>query len=91
MGFHIDACAPGHKEGKGKVEAKVRLSRLRLDPTGRAWSGLEELQAHTDQRLETWAKWALCPATGGYGANGPGELGAGAVTSAGVARAPRAL
>lgn len=64
VGFHIDACAPGHKEGKGKVEAKVRLSRLRLDPTHRAWAGLEELQAHTDERLENWAKRALCPATG---------------------------
>jgi len=64
VGFHIDACAPGAAEAKGKVEAKVRLSRLRLDPSHRRWDGLEELQERTDGRIEAWAKRAVCPATG---------------------------
>jgi len=64
VGFHIDACAGGAPEAKGKVEAKVRLSRLRLDPARRRWDSLEELQAWTDARIETWAQRALCPATG---------------------------
>lgn len=64
VGFHIDACEPGHKEAKGKVEAKVRLSRLRLDPYGRRWDCLEELQVWTDERIERWAERATCPATG---------------------------
>jgi transposase len=64
VGFHVDACEPGHKEGKGKVEAKVRFSRLRLDPYRRRWDSLEELQAWTDERIERWAERATCPATG---------------------------
>ena len=64
VGFHIDACAPGAAEAKGKVEAKVRLSRLRLDPAQRRWESLEELQAWTDERVEAWARRAICPATG---------------------------
>jgi transposase len=64
VGFHIDACAPGEANAKGKVEAKVRLGRLRADPTGRRFEGMEELQGWSDERLETWAKCAICPATG---------------------------
>jgi transposase len=64
VGFHIDACAPRQAQAKGKVEAKVRLSRLLLDPGRRAWDSLEELQAFTDERVERWAERALCPATG---------------------------
>lgn len=64
VGFHIDPCPPRAAEAKGKVEAKVRLSRLRLDPSHRRWEGLDELQATTDQRINAWAKRAECPATG---------------------------
>jgi len=64
VGFHIDACAPRQAQAKGKVEAKVRLSRLLLDPGRRAWASLEELQVFTDERVERWAERALCPATG---------------------------
>ena len=64
VGFHIDACAPRQAQAKGKVEAKVRLSRLLLDPGRRACDSLEELQALTDERVERWAEQALCPATG---------------------------
>jgi transposase len=64
VGFHIEACEPGEGRAKGKVEAKVRLSRLRLDPGRRRWDGLEELQAVTDARITAWATRAMCPATG---------------------------
>ncbi len=64
VGFHIDACLSGAPEAKGKVEAKVRLSRLRVDPGPRCFDALEELQQWTDQRLLAWSRRALCPATG---------------------------
>jgi transposase len=64
VGFHIDACPPRQAQAKGKVEAKVRLSRCLLDPCRRSWDSLEELQAATDERLQRWAERALCPATG---------------------------
>jgi transposase len=64
VGFHIDACNPRAAEAKGKVEAKVRLSRLVADPGDRPFDGLEHLQEWTDRRLESWAKRAICPATG---------------------------
>jgi transposase len=64
VGFHIDACSPGQANAKGKAEAKVRLSRLRVDPTGLEFDGLEHLQAWTDHRIACWAKRAICPATG---------------------------
>lgn len=64
VGFHIDACLPRDPEAKGKAEAGVRLSRLRVDPGPRRFDRLEELQGWTDERLEAWAKRAVCPATG---------------------------
>jgi len=64
VGFHVDACQPRCANAKGKAEAKVRLSRLRLDPTGNRHDALEELQEQTDRRIERWAKRAICPATG---------------------------
>lgn len=64
VGFHIDACQARQAQAKGKVEAKVRLSRLLLDPAGRSWDSLEELQKSTDERVERWAERAQCPATG---------------------------
>jgi transposase len=63
VGFHIDACAPREPQAKGKSEAKVKLSR-RLVDTERPYSGLEELQAETDARVERWARCSICPATG---------------------------
>jgi len=64
VGFHVDACNPRDPEAKGKAEAAVRLTRLRLDPTTRPYEGLEDLQSWSDQRVEAWAKRAVCPATG---------------------------
>jgi transposase len=64
VGFHIDACPPREPTAKGKVESKVRLSRLRLDPRGMRFEALEELQERTDRRIERWARSAICPATG---------------------------
>lgn len=64
VGFHIDACEARQAQAKGKVEAKVRLSRLLLAPSDRSWASLEELQQATDERVERWARRALCPVTG---------------------------
>jgi len=63
VGFHIDACAPRPPQAKGKTEAKVKLSRRLID-ADRAYTGIEELQAETDGRIERWAKRTICPATG---------------------------
>lgn len=64
VGFHIDACQARDPEAKGKVEAKVRLSRLRADPGRQRFDSLEDLQQWTDQRLHDWSGRAICPATG---------------------------
>jgi hypothetical protein len=64
VGFHIDACQSGEANAKGKVEAKVRLGRLRANPGVSRFDGLEHLQSWTDARLEQWSNRALCPATG---------------------------
>lgn len=64
VGFHVDACQPRAANAKGKVEAKVKLSRFLIDPASRDWIDLDELQRVTDQRVQQWAKRATCPATG---------------------------
>jgi transposase len=62
--FHIDACQAGAADAKGKVEAKVKLSRGAIDPYRKHWDDLEHLQRFTNERIERWAAKALCPATG---------------------------
>lgn len=64
VGFHVDACPPREAWAKGKVESKVRLVRLRANPEGQRFRGLEDLQAWTDERLAAWSAKAVCPATG---------------------------
>lgn len=64
VGFHIDACQPRAGNAKGKIEAKVKLSRFLLDPASRDWLSLRELQEATDKRIEDWQTKAICPATG---------------------------
>ena len=65
VGFHVDACLPRAANAKGKVEAKVRLSRLLMAMIrDRVFDGLAELQAVTDARVDTWCKRTICPATG---------------------------
>lgn len=64
VGFHIDACSPGEPVAKGKVEAKVRLSRLLGDVARRSYDSIEHLQEVTDQKIAVWSRRAVCPATG---------------------------
>jgi hypothetical protein len=67
MGFHVDACLPRQAHHKGKVESKVRLSRLLVDPGDRDFGdfgSIEDLQGWTDERLDRWTRRAICPATG---------------------------
>ncbi len=64
VGFHVDACPPRAGNAKGKVEAKVHLARLRVTPRDENFDGLEHLQAWSDQRLDRWARKAMCPMTG---------------------------
>jgi len=64
VGFHIDACTPRRAYEKGKVEAKVRLARLRANPEGQVFDSLEHLQSWTDKRLDMWSRKAVCPITG---------------------------
>ena len=62
--FHIDPCWPRSPEAKGKVERRIRDSRLHADPSRRVWRDLEELQAWTDERMAASAARRRCPATG---------------------------
>jgi transposase len=64
VGFHIDACAPDAPEQKGKTEAKVKLCRRLVEPLGKRFDGIEDLQEQTDERVERWSERAICPATG---------------------------
>jgi len=64
VGFHIDACPPSAPNTKGKVESKVHLARLRVNPGQRCFDSLEHLQEWTDQRILQWSEKAICPATG---------------------------
>jgi transposase len=64
VGFHIDACQPSSPNAKGKVESKVRFSRLRVNPGRRRFDGIEHLQEWTDQRILAWSEKATCPVTG---------------------------
>lgn len=64
MKFHVDACAPRQPQRKGKVERRVRDHRAAIDPYGRTFRDLAELQAWTDARLAARAAERRCPATG---------------------------
>jgi transposase len=64
MKFHVDACAPRQPQRKGKVERRVRDHRAAIDPCGRSFRDLAELQAWTDARVAARAAERRCPATG---------------------------
>jgi len=63
MKFHVDACAPRQPQRKGKVERRVRDQRAAIDPYGRTFRDLAELQAWTDARVAARAAERRCPAT----------------------------
>ena len=62
--FHIDACAPGSPEAKGKVERGIRTERQWLELRRRDWESWDELQVWTDVRMQEEAARRMCPATG---------------------------
>jgi hypothetical protein len=62
--FHVDAARPYAPGDKGKVERRIRHRRSGIDVYGRIWESVEELQAHTDARIERDAGRRRCPATG---------------------------
>jgi transposase len=64
MKFHVDACAPRQPQRKGKVERRVRDQRTAIDPYGRTFRDLAELQDWTDARLAARAAERRCPASG---------------------------
>lgn len=62
--FHIDPCAPRHPQAKGKVERGIGGDRAWREVRERDWSGWDELQAWTDERVAREAQVRTCPATG---------------------------
>lgn len=62
--FHIDVARPYAPRDKGKVERRIGDDRGWLDPQGRPWRDLAELQAWTDARGTERAHRRRCPATG---------------------------
>jgi transposase len=62
--FHIDACPVHHPEAKGKVERGIGADRAWREVAVRDWSGWDELQAWTDERVAHEAQARTCPATG---------------------------
>jgi transposase len=63
MGFHIDPHEVRQPQQKGKAERRVSAARQRLD-LKRGFASLDDLQVHTDVRLERDAKTRKCPVTG---------------------------
>lgn len=64
VGFHVDACLPRSPEDKGKVESRIGKLQQRMDPSGKTFAGLADLQRWTDGELERSAGQRTCPATG---------------------------
>jgi len=64
LGFHIDPCLPRSPEDKGKVESRIGKLQQRLDPRGRVFAGLADLQRWSDAQVARGAQQRTCPATG---------------------------
>ena len=62
--FHIDLCPVRHPQAKGKVERGIGADRAWREVEMRDWSGWDELQAWTDERVAREAHARTCPATG---------------------------
>jgi len=62
--FHIDPCPVRHPQAKGKVERGIGGDRGWHEVATREWSGWDELQAWTDERVDREARARMCPATG---------------------------
>ncbi len=62
--FHIDPCPVRHPQAKAKVERGIGGDRGWHEVTERDWSGWDELQSWTDERVAREARVRMCPATG---------------------------
>jgi len=62
--FHVGACAVRSPQAKGKVERGIGADRAWREVGARDWTGWDELQAWTDQRVQRDAQACTCPATG---------------------------
>lgn len=62
--FHIDVCPVRHPQAKGKVERGIGGDRAWREVRERDWSGWDELQEWTDERVAKEARVRNCPATG---------------------------
>jgi len=62
--FHIDPCPVRSPQAKGKVERGIGADRAWGEVAARDWSGWDELQAWTDERVQREAQARTCPATG---------------------------
>jgi transposase len=64
VGFHVDPCLPRSPEDKGKVESRIGKLQQRIDPRGKVFVGLADLQRWTDEQLERSGQQRRCPVTG---------------------------
>lgn len=64
MRFHIDPCPVRHPKAKGKFERGIGGDRAWREVSERDWSGWDELQAWTDERVGREAHARMCPAKG---------------------------
>ena len=62
--FHVDMCLPRCPEDKGKVERRGGALRSLINPSGKSYAGLGDLQKQTDEKIMSFVRNRKCPATG---------------------------
>lgn len=62
--YHVECCRVRTPRDKGKVEREVRFVRQTLRLEALRFRDLEDLQRHTDRKLEAAMRRLICPVTG---------------------------
>lgn len=62
--YHVECCRVRTPRDKGKVEREVRFVRQTLRLEAVRFRDLEDLQRHTDRKLEAAMRRLICPVTG---------------------------